>query len=79
MGLSDHVVVLDYGRKVGDGPPDEVRTNPDVVAAYLGTTRTFATTAAFVKAIPRGSNSGRVRGLRGGAGVGLGHDPAFAG
>ena len=37
MGLSDHVVVLDYGRKVGDGPPDEVRTNPDVIAAYLGT------------------------------------------
>ncbi len=38
MGLSDHVVVLDYGRKVGDGSPDEVRTNPDVIAAYLGTT-----------------------------------------
>ncbi len=38
MGLSDHVVVLDYGRKVGDGPPDEVRANPDVIAAYLGTT-----------------------------------------
>ena len=36
MGLSDHVVVLDYGRKVGDGPPDEVRANPDVIAAYLG-------------------------------------------
>jgi len=37
MGLSHHVVVLDYGRKVGDGTPAEVRTNPDVVAAYLGT------------------------------------------
>ncbi len=37
MGLSDHVVVLDYGRKVGDGTPDEVRQNPDVIAAYLGT------------------------------------------
>ena len=37
MGLSHHVVVLDYGRKVGDGTPDEVRRNPDVVAAYLGT------------------------------------------
>lgn len=36
MGLSDHVVVLDYGRKVGDGTPDEVRDNPDVIAAYLG-------------------------------------------
>jgi len=37
MGLSDHVIVLDYGRKVGDGTPDEVRGNPDVIAAYLGT------------------------------------------
>ncbi|WP_134500173.1 ABC transporter ATP-binding protein [Microvirga pakistanensis] len=36
MDLSDHVVVLDYGRKVGDGDPDEVRRNPDVIAAYLG-------------------------------------------
>jgi branched-chain amino acid transport system ATP-binding protein len=37
MQLSDHVVVLDYGRKVGDGTPDEVRENPEVIAAYLGT------------------------------------------
>jgi branched-chain amino acid transport system ATP-binding protein len=36
MGLSHHVVVLDYGKKVGDGTPEEVRRNPDVVAAYLG-------------------------------------------
>jgi branched-chain amino acid transport system ATP-binding protein len=36
MGLSHHVVVLDYGRKVGDGSPEEVRNNPDVIAAYLG-------------------------------------------
>lgn len=37
MRLSDHVVVLDYGRKVGDGRPEEVRESPDVIAAYLGT------------------------------------------
>jgi branched-chain amino acid transport system ATP-binding protein len=37
MGLSDHVVVLDYGRKVGDGTPADIRVNPDVIAAYLGT------------------------------------------
>jgi branched-chain amino acid transport system ATP-binding protein len=37
MNVSDHVIVLDYGRKVGDGTPAEVRENPDVIAAYLGT------------------------------------------
>jgi branched-chain amino acid transport system ATP-binding protein len=36
MDLSDRVVVLDYGKKIGDGPPDEVRANPDVINAYLG-------------------------------------------
>ena len=38
MDLSDRVVVLDYGKKIGDGTPDEVRANPDVISAYLGTT-----------------------------------------
>ena len=38
MDLSDRVVVLDYGKKIGDGTPDEVRSNPDVSSAYLGTT-----------------------------------------
>jgi branched-chain amino acid transport system ATP-binding protein len=37
MDLSDRVVVLDYGKKIGDGTPDEVRSNPDVISAYLGT------------------------------------------
>ena len=37
MDISDRVVVLDYGRKIGDGTPDEVRRNPDVISAYLGT------------------------------------------
>jgi len=37
MDLSDRVVVLDYGRKIGDGTPDAVRSNPDVISAYLGT------------------------------------------
>jgi branched-chain amino acid transport system ATP-binding protein len=37
MDISDRVVVLDYGRRIGDGTPDEVRANPDVIKAYLGT------------------------------------------
>ena len=37
MDISDRVVVLDYGKKIGDGTPDEVRSNPDVIKAYLGT------------------------------------------
>jgi branched-chain amino acid transport system ATP-binding protein len=36
MDLSDRVVVLDYGRKIGDGSPDEVRANQAVIDAYLG-------------------------------------------
>jgi len=36
MDLSDRVVVLDYGRKLADGTPDEVRGNQDVIDAYLG-------------------------------------------
>nr|WP_236549719.1 ABC transporter ATP-binding protein [Profundibacterium mesophilum] len=36
MDLSDRVVVMDYGRKIGDGTPAEVRSNQDVIDAYLG-------------------------------------------
>ncbi len=37
MDISDRVVVLDYGKKIGDGEPEEVRNNEDVIRAYLGT------------------------------------------
>ena len=36
MDLSDRVVVMDYGKKIGDGSPDEVRRNQAVIDAYLG-------------------------------------------
>src|SRR6056297_2235095 len=36
MDLSDRVVVMDYGKKIGDGTPDEVRRNQAVIDAYLG-------------------------------------------
>jgi branched-chain amino acid transport system ATP-binding protein len=36
MDISDRVVVLDYGKKIGDGTPEEVRANTEVIRAYLG-------------------------------------------
>ena len=40
MDISDNVVVLDYGKIIADGPPDEVRANQEVIDAYLGVSMT---------------------------------------
>ena len=36
MNISNHILVLDYGRKLAEGTAAEVRANPEVIAAYLG-------------------------------------------
>ncbi|MEW9805949.1 ATP-binding cassette domain-containing protein [Mesorhizobium marinum] len=45
MEISDHVVVLEYGRKISDGDPTSVKTDPRVIAAYLGVDDTEVTDA----------------------------------
>jgi branched-chain amino acid transport system permease protein len=36
MGLADRIVVLDFGTRIAEGPPEAIKSNPEVIRAYLG-------------------------------------------
>ena len=59
MGISDHVVVLEYGTKISDGTPTEVKSDPKVIAAYLGVDEDEAS------ALVAGGSEGIVEGFDG--------------
>jgi ABC-type uncharacterized transport system ATPase subunit len=57
MRISDHVIVLDYGRKIAEGAPAQVQGNPAVIAAYLGVDDDEEWVPSGPSPIPEGSRA----------------------
>lgn len=60
MEISDHVIVIDYGKKISDGTPEFVKNDPAVLKAYLGEEETDALPEAVVQDIAKRSKSNKV-------------------
>ena len=58
MGISDRIIVLDYGRKIAEGTPEDVRHSPEVIRAYLGEEESAALPPEIAADLERGGGAG---------------------